>query len=64
MPKDMADILRDAIRKSEKPLLTIATDTGVSVSLIWAFMQGGDMRLKNASKIAVYLGLELKPKRS
>lgn len=60
MPKDMAETLRTAITKSGQPLLTIAQDTGVSVSLIWAFMQGGDMRLKNASKIAAYLGLELK----
>lgn len=62
MPKEMADILRVAIRKSGKPLLTIATDTGVAVSTLSEFMAGADMRLSNASKIAAYLGLELKRK--
>ena len=53
--------LRRAIRATGKPLLTIATDTGVSVSLVWSFMHGRDMRLKTASKITKYLGLSLKP---
>lgn len=60
MPKDIADKLRDAITKSGESNLAIAKATGVPVSRIWDFMNGGDMRLKNASKIASYLGLELK----
>ncbi len=60
MPKELAETLRAAIRKSGKPLLAIANDTGVAVSTLSEFMSGADMRLKNASKIAAYLGFSLK----
>jgi hypothetical protein len=60
MPKELADTLRLAIRKSGLPLLTIAQATGVAVSTLSEFMAGADMRLTNASKIAAYLGLSLK----
>lgn len=60
MPKELADTLRDAIRKSGLPLLTLAKETGVAVSTLSEFMAGADMRLANASKIAAYLGLSLK----
>ena len=63
MSKELAETLREAIRKSKLPLLTIANDTGVAVSTLSEFMAGADMRLRNASKIAAYLGLELKKKR-
>lgn len=62
MAKDMADTLRAAIKASGLPLLTIAQATGVGVASLSEFMSGADMRLKNASKIAAYLGLELKKK--
>ena len=57
--KELADVLRAAIRESGKPLLTIATDTGVGVATLSEFVSGADMRLKNASRIAAYLGFEL-----
>jgi len=65
MPKDLAEILRSAIRESKKPLLTIANETGVGVASLSEFMSGADMRLGNATKIANYLDLELtkRPKR-
>lgn len=66
VPKELAEVLRAAIRDSGQPLLAIATATGVGVATLSEFMSGADMRLKNASKIAAYLGLELvksKPKR-
>jgi len=62
MAKELAEMLRDAIRKSGEPLLTIAKATGVGVSSLSEFMNGADMRLANASKIAAYLGLELRKK--
>lgn len=62
MSHELAEILRDAIRKSGEPLLHIAQATGVSQPTLSQFMAGADMRLKNASAIAAYLGLELKPK--
>ena len=58
MPKLIAEILRDAIRNSGQPLLTIAKAAGVAVSTLSEFMSGADMRLSNAEKIAAYLGLE------
>ena len=63
MPADLAETLRQAIRKSGKPLLTIAQDTGVGVATLSEFMSGADMRLQTASKVAAYLGLELRKKR-
>jgi predicted transcriptional regulator len=60
MSKELADTLRITIRKSGLPLLTIAKESGVAVSTLSEFMDGADMRLKTASKIAAYLGLELK----
>lgn len=62
MPADLAEKLRDAITKSGKSYLAIAKETGVPVSRVWDFMNGGDMRLTNASKIATHLGLELRRK--
>jgi hypothetical protein len=59
MTMDMGKQLRDAIRKSELPLLTIAKKTGVNRTTVWEFMEGADMRLSNASKIASYLEMEL-----
>lgn len=60
MPQDLAEVLRAAIRKSELPLLTIAKETGVGVATLSEFMDGADMRLATATKVAAYLGLELK----
>lgn len=60
MPKELADILRAAIRDSGLSEIEIARRTGVPQSRINDFMNGGDMRLTNAGKIARYLGLELK----
>jgi len=63
MPKDLAEILRRAVRDSGLPLLTIADKTGAGVSTLSEFMAGADMRLGTASKIAAFLGLELVPKK-
>jgi hypothetical protein len=60
VPRDLADKLRAAVRKSRKPLLTIADDTGIGVATLSEFMAGADMRLSTASKLAAYLKLDLK----
>ena len=60
MPKELADILRDAIRRSGLSENELARRTGVLQQSINAFMNGSDMRLANASKIARVLGLTLK----
>jgi predicted transcriptional regulator len=63
MPKELADTLRAAIRNSGISEIELARRTGVPQSRINDFMNGGDMRLTNAGKIAKYLGLELKKSR-
>lgn len=63
MTKEMADVLRDAIRKSGKTALDLSAATGVSQPTITEFLRGADMRLTTAQKLAAHLGLELRPKR-
>lgn len=62
MPKDLADILRRAIRSSGMTALDLAEATGVPQPTITRFLQGRDMRLATAQKLCDYFGLELKPK--
>ncbi len=63
MPQDMAETLRDAIRKSGLSANRLAKETGVKQTTISKFLRGGDMGLSRASKIAEFLGLELKKRR-
>lgn len=63
MAKELADTLRAAIRKSGMSANALADETGVPQPTITRFLAGADMKLETASKIAAYLGLELKPKR-
>lgn len=59
----MAEALREAIRKSGKSALELSKETGVPQPTISAFLLGRDMRLSRATKLANYLGLELKPRK-
>jgi hypothetical protein len=61
MSEEMSSTIRSAIQNSGKRLPTIAKKTGVAVSALTEFMDGADLHLTTASKIAAYLGLELKP---
>lgn len=64
MAKELADQLREAIRRSGLSQYEIARRSGVAEPRISVFMNGGDMRLTNAGKIARLLGLKLsKPPR-
>lgn len=63
MSKELAEILRGAIRKSGLSANQLAKETGVDQTTISRFLRGKDMGLERASKIAAYLGLELKEKR-
>ena len=56
---DIAEVLRAAIQESGQSADEIAKATGVSQPTITRFMQGRDMRLSRAAKIAGHLGLEL-----
>ena len=55
----IAEALRAAIRESGQSADEIAKATGVSKPTITRFVQGRDIRLSRAEKIAVHLGLEL-----
>ena len=64
MPKEMADILRRAITKSGLSGAELGRLTGVPQQTVSDFMAGKDIRLATANKLARYLGLELRPKKS
>jgi hypothetical protein len=61
MSEELSSTIRSAIQNSGKRLPTIAKKTGVAMSALTEFMDGADLHLTSASKIAAYLGLELKP---
>ena len=61
MSQELSDSIRCEIHSSGKRLPTIAKKTGVALSALREFMDGADMHLTTASRIAAYLGLELKP---
>lgn len=62
MPKHMADVLREAIRKSGLTALALSTETGVSQPTITEFLRGKDIRMTTADKLARRLGLALTPR--
>ncbi len=59
----LARVIRSALRKHPLSLPAIAQKTGVPVTTLYEFMAGADMRLANASKLARFLALELRPRR-
>jgi len=73
MTEQMANKLRDAIRNSGVSLLAFSKLCGVPQPQLFHFMNGKDIRLVTAQKLADYLGFTLvkgppknppKPKRS
>jgi len=61
MSQELSETIRTAIQNSGKRLPTIAKKTGVAVAALTEFMDGADMHLTSASRVAAYLDLELKP---
>jgi predicted transcriptional regulator len=53
------DQLRDAIANSEKSLNAIAKESGIPQPMLYNFMQGKDIRLETAAKLADYFGMRL-----
>jgi transcriptional regulator with XRE-family HTH domain len=67
MSRDLADLLRDAIKRSGLSASELAMKTGVHQTLISRFLRGKDMGIERAGKIAAYLNLTLrrdKPERT
>lgn len=60
MSRTIAETLRNAINTCGKSANEIARETSVPQPTISRFLQGADMRLSKAEKIAAFLGLELK----
>lgn len=59
-PATITDRLRQAIRESGLPMLTLATETGIQRASLIRFARGDQsLRLDIADRLAVYFGLEL-----
>jgi hypothetical protein len=58
----LADVLRDAVRKTGRPAYKVARAAGVAWPRVYYFMRGGNMTLRNADRLARHLGLELRPR--
>ncbi len=63
MPKDLADVLRAAIRDSGLSALKLSGLTGVPQQRISDFLRGRDIRMSTANKLAAYLRLEFSRKK-
>ena len=61
MSQELSDMIRSAINASKERIATIAQETNIPLSALREFMDGADLHLTSATKIAAYLGLELKP---
>jgi hypothetical protein len=61
MSQEFSDMIRSAINASNERLATLAKETNIPLSALREFMDGADLHLTSATKIAAYLGLELKP---
>ena len=61
----MAEVLRRAVRESGQTLAAINRGSGVPLPRLWLFQTGQQASLSpaNASKLASYLHLELRPAR-
>lgn len=60
MSEEMAERLRRAIRTSGKTALELSSITSVPQPTITRFLNGRDMRLSRAQKLAAYFNLELR----
>jgi plasmid maintenance system antidote protein VapI len=56
--------LRDAIYESGLTHYRIGKDTGIGADQVSRFVEGRDIRISTADKLAGYFGLVLKPKRA
>jgi hypothetical protein len=59
MSEELANTIRAAVNGCGKRLPTIAKKADVELSALTEFMDGADIHLTTASKLAVYLGLDL-----
>jgi len=60
----ISEQLREAIEDSGETLYRVAKDSGVSYPVVHSFANGGEIKMTSADKLADYLGLELRPRRT
>lgn len=60
--KTIVDQLQAAVSKSGETHYRIAKRAGITPDMVDRFMDGRDIRISTAAKIAEALGLELRPK--
>ncbi len=63
MSQSLAEQLREQIRLSEMSANALARESGVPQPMITNFLNGKDIRLETANKLAAYFGLSLQPAR-
>ncbi|QDU27761.1 helix-turn-helix protein [Anatilimnocola aggregata] len=57
----LTDQLREAIRDCGTSVNALAKECGVAQPMLARFMNGQDLRLTTADKLAAHFGLELRP---
>jgi plasmid maintenance system antidote protein VapI len=55
----ISEQLREAIRESEKSVTAIAADSQIPQPMLTRFVNGKDIRLQTADRLAEYFGVEL-----
>ncbi|HWA97619.1 MAG TPA: helix-turn-helix transcriptional regulator [Pirellulales bacterium] len=60
MPDDLAKMLRSAALSSGQSHADIARATGIPQPTVTRFLNGADMKLSTAARLAAYFGLELR----
>ena len=63
--KKISEVLREAIKDSGQTLYEIAKGAGVPNPTVYRWVEGSrpNISIDTADKLAVYLGLELRPKK-
>ena len=64
-PETMTKMLRRALQADKRPLLQISTAAGLPYPVVYRFAKGQreGLSLASAEKLAVALGLELRPRK-
>jgi plasmid maintenance system antidote protein VapI len=59
----MGEVLRRAVLKSGESVAAVARGSGIGQPVLHRFVKGDrDLTLRTATKLALYLGLELRPR--
>lgn len=61
--QSLANSLRQAIRKSGHTTYSLGNEAGMGPEVVGRFLDGADIRISTAGKLAEVVGLELRPAR-